>query len=56
MQIKADVSGCRLEVPAMPEATLLGAALLAGVGTGVSLLSGFPDEPVSGKLGLHPRR
>ena len=35
MQIKADVSGCRLEVPAMPEATLLGAALLAGVGVGV---------------------
>jgi sugar (pentulose or hexulose) kinase len=35
MQIKADVTGCRLEVPAMPEATLLGAALVAGVGIGV---------------------
>jgi xylulokinase len=33
----------------MPEATLLGAALLAGVGTGVFPLSGFPDEPVSGR-------
>jgi sugar (pentulose or hexulose) kinase len=35
MQIKADITGCRLEVPAMPEATLLGAALVAGVGAGV---------------------
>ncbi|HLE52912.1 MAG TPA: FGGY family carbohydrate kinase [Anaerolineales bacterium] len=35
MQIKADVSGCRLEVLPMPEATLLGAALVAGVGCGV---------------------
>jgi sugar (pentulose or hexulose) kinase len=39
MQIKADVSGCRVEAPAMPEATLLGAALLAGVGAGI-----FPDH------------
>jgi sugar (pentulose or hexulose) kinase len=35
MQIKADVSGCQLEVPGMAEATLLGAALLAGVGAGI---------------------
>jgi len=35
MQIKADVSGCRLEALDMPEATLLGAALVAGVGCGV---------------------
>ena len=35
MQIKADVSGCRLEVQSMPEATLLGAALVAGVGRGL---------------------
>jgi len=35
MQIKADVSGCRLEVLPMPEATLLGAALVAGLGCGV---------------------
>jgi sugar (pentulose or hexulose) kinase len=35
MQIKADVSGCRFESLHMPESTLLGAALLAGVGAGV---------------------
>jgi xylulokinase len=35
MQIKADVSGCAIEILEMPEATLLGAALLAGVGVGV---------------------
>ena len=35
LQIKADVSGCRIEASAEPEATLLGAALVAGVGSGV---------------------
>jgi xylulokinase len=35
LQIKADVSGCRLAVPDLPEATLLGAALTAGVGAGI---------------------
>ena len=35
MQIKADVSGWEIEAAGMPEATLLGAALLAGVGVGV---------------------
>jgi xylulokinase len=35
MQIKADVSGCRLDLLSMPETTLLGAALLAGIGAGV---------------------
>ena len=34
LQIKADVSGCRIEASAEPEATLLGAALVAGVGSG----------------------
>ena len=34
-QIKADVTGCRIEVPGSDTATSLGAALLAGVGTGV---------------------
>ncbi len=34
MQLKADVSGCRIEAPAVPEATLLGAALAAGYGCG----------------------
>lgn len=35
LQIKADVTGCALEVRDLPEATLLGAALLAGVGAGL---------------------
>jgi len=39
MQIKSDVSGCVFEVPALSEATLLGAALVAGIGCGF-----FKDE------------
>jgi sugar (pentulose or hexulose) kinase len=35
MQIKADVSGCRFESLHMQETTLLGAALLAGMGAGI---------------------
>lgn len=35
LQIKADVSGIELHHPDLPEATLLGAALTAGVGAGV---------------------
>jgi xylulokinase len=35
MQIKADISGCRIEVLPFSEATLAGAALLAGWGCGV---------------------
>ena len=35
LQIKADVSGCQIEASAEPEATLLGAALVAGIGTGL---------------------
>jgi xylulokinase len=35
LQIKADVYGCEIEVPQISEATLLGAALLAGIGAGV---------------------
>jgi sugar (pentulose or hexulose) kinase len=35
MQIKADVSGCGITVPEIRESTLLGAALLAGIGCGV---------------------
>ena len=34
-QIKADVTGCGIAVPASDTATTLGAAILAGVGTGV---------------------
>jgi sugar (pentulose or hexulose) kinase len=35
LQIKADVSGCSIEASAEPEATLLGAALVAGIGSGL---------------------
>ncbi|HEU5139649.1 MAG TPA: FGGY family carbohydrate kinase [Bacillales bacterium] len=35
MQIKADVSNCTLSIPAYSEATLLGAAVVAGIGCGV---------------------
>lgn len=35
LQIKADIIGLPVEVPVVKEATALGAALLAGVGTGV---------------------
>jgi len=35
MQIKADVSGCEIEVSTVSEATLLGAALVAGIGCGI---------------------
>jgi sugar (pentulose or hexulose) kinase len=35
MQIKADVFGCPLDVLGQKESTLLGAALLAGIGSGV---------------------
>ena len=37
LQVKADISGCRIEASAEPEATLLGAALVAGVGSGLYL-------------------
>lgn len=35
LQIKADVSGARYEALALPEATVLGAALVAGLGAGI---------------------
>ncbi len=35
LQIKADVHGCPIQVPHIAQATVLGAALLAGVGAGV---------------------
>lgn len=34
-QIKADVTGCKIQVPASDTATTLGAVILAGIGTGV---------------------
>ncbi|MCV9884542.1 FGGY-family carbohydrate kinase [Metabacillus halosaccharovorans] len=35
MQIKADVSNCSLTIPSIQEATLLGAAIIAGLGCGI---------------------
>lgn len=35
LQIKANVTGCQLELPSVSEATMLGAAMAAGAGTGV---------------------
>lgn len=35
MQIKADVSGCTYAIPNISESTLLGAAMAAGVGSGI---------------------
>ena len=35
MQVKADVSGSEIEVPILSDATLLGAALVAGIGSGL---------------------
>jgi sugar (pentulose or hexulose) kinase len=35
LQIKADILGCSLELPPVSEATLLGAAMAAGIGSGI---------------------
>lgn len=35
MQIKSDITGCEIKVPAQPEATLLGAAVATGIGIGL---------------------
>ena len=54
-QIKADVTGCGIEVPASDTATTLGAAILAGVGAGV--YPSFEDaakQTVSVKLTYEP--
>lgn len=51
MQIKADVSGCQIKVSANPEATLLGAALAVGIGSGLytdehSAFSALKPQPL----------
>jgi xylulokinase len=52
LQIKADVSGTVLEALHMPEATLLGAALIAGLGSGL-----YADEAEALRaIGGQPRR
>lgn len=35
LSVKADITGCELALPGVPEATLLGAALAAGIGAGI---------------------
>ncbi|WP_274365485.1 FGGY-family carbohydrate kinase [Paenibacillus thermotolerans] len=35
LTVKADITGCTLELPGIPEASLLGAAMAAGIGAGV---------------------
>ncbi|HZG57735.1 FGGY-family carbohydrate kinase [Paenibacillus sp.] len=35
LSVKADITGCELMLPGVPEASLLGAALAAGIGAGV---------------------
>lgn len=49
MQIKADVTGCKIETRLMPETSLLGAALLSGAGSGVypSIHSALASQALS---------
>lgn len=50
-QIKADITGKRISVPSSDTATTLGAAILAGVGTGLyksyeeAVAAEHPDHP-----------
>jgi xylulokinase len=46
MQIKADVHGCPIELARTPEAVLLGAALVAGLGAGI-----FADSDAASRSG-----
>jgi sugar (pentulose or hexulose) kinase len=48
LQIKADIYGCSLTIPEISEATLLGAALLAGIGAGIyQINNGYIDKLIS---------
>ena len=49
MQNKADIGGRPVEVPALEEATPLGAAILAGIGVGI-----YKDEPDAHKKTYRP--
>lgn len=60
LQIKADVMGCTLRVSDTAEATLLGAALLAGVGCGLysslaEVAAGFSGQAQT-QVSFHPLR
>lgn len=48
LQIKADITSCRLELPPIQEATMLGAAMAAGIGAGVYASAETAAEAVSG--------
>ncbi len=52
LQIKADVSGCVVEACDQPETTLLGAALLAGLGAGVYA----SEADLAGRVAGQPTR
>jgi sugar (pentulose or hexulose) kinase len=48
LRIKADVTGCRLELPPIHEATMLGAAMAAGIGCGLYASAEAAVKAVSG--------
>ena len=52
LQIKADVSGCRIEALAMADATLLGAALVAGIGQGIFADAEAACAAIAGQAGV----
>jgi len=45
-QLKADLTGCRIQVPRAETATAWGAACLAGVGAGLFSFDSLPEVPV----------
>lgn len=52
LQIKADISGCEIRVPAESEMTLLGAALTAASGSGIATSPDFRQPLTSIKPGV----
>ncbi|MNC32163.1 Autoinducer 2 kinase LsrK [compost metagenome] len=60
LQVKADVSDFILELPPIPEATLLGAAMAAGIGAGVyesaEAAAAAIDKSGTGKVTADPGR
>lgn len=60
LQIKADVSACEIEVAPIEEATLLGAAMIAGIGAGVyadvSTALAAVKQPAATVIQPDPRR
>lgn len=59
LSVKADITGCELNLPGVPEATLLGSALAAGIGAGVYANAAEAVESAKSGLsadGIIPRR